>query len=79
MHNKNETIACDLCVHECDSKIMMYNFNIRTNIAQQEKKTEGKKRVEYRMCKRERYSDKRKFLFTLMKTHTVISGYIGRF
>ncbi len=37
MHNKNESIACDLCVHECDSKIMMYNFNIRTNIAQQEK------------------------------------------
>jgi hypothetical protein len=42
MHDKNESIACDLCVHECDSKIMMYNFNIRTNIAQHEKKMKEK-------------------------------------
>jgi hypothetical protein len=33
-------IACDLSVHDCDGKIMMYNFSIRRNIAQRkEKKT----------------------------------------
>jgi len=50
MHDKNYQIACDLCVHECDSKIMMYNFNIRRNSAQHEKKR--KRQNEYRMCKR---------------------------
>jgi hypothetical protein len=51
MHNRNKQIACDLCVHECDGKIPIYNFNIRRNIAQQKKK-ERKRQNEYRMCKR---------------------------
>jgi hypothetical protein len=43
MHNRNKQIACDLCVHECDGKIPIYNFNIRRNIAQQKKKKEKDK------------------------------------
>ncbi len=45
MQDKNYPIACDWCVHECDSKIMMYNFNMRRNIAQQEKKNKIKKLI----------------------------------
>jgi len=75
MHDKNYQIACDLCVHECDSKIMMYNFNIRRNSAQYEKKR--KRQNEYRMCKRKEKqttkTDREKknfFLFTLVNENT---------
>jgi hypothetical protein len=38
-------------VHQRDSKIMMYNFNIRRNIAQQKKKKKDKMNIE---CAREK-------------------------
>jgi len=69
---KINKIACDLCVHECDGKIMMYNFNIRRNIAQQKKKEKDKMNIE---CAREkktnnkdihRQIEKKNFLFTLV-------------
>ncbi len=47
-------------MHECDSKMMMYNFNIRRNIAQQEKGKKKKERQnEYRMCKRKENKQQR--------------------
>jgi len=89
MHDKNYQIACDLSVHECDGKIMMYNFNIRRYIAQQKKKKKKKETNEYRMCKRkenkqQRHRQEKIFLFTLVNEntqdlqieHTVISGRI---
>ncbi len=65
-------------MHECDSKIMMYNFNIRRNIAHQEKKKreEDKMNIE---CAREkktnnkdRHTEKKIFFsLQLMKTHMI--------
>ncbi len=54
----------------------MYNFNMRRNIAQQEKKR--KRQNEYRMCKRKenkqqrhRQTERKKnFLFTLVNENT---------
>jgi hypothetical protein len=65
----------DVCMNVI-VKIMMYNFNMRRNIAQQEKKR--KRQNEYRMCKRKENNQqrhrqterKKKFLFTLVNENT---------
>lgn len=89
--NKWQMYACTtkmnqlhvICVHECGSKIMMYNFNIRTNIAQQEKENWRKKKTLNIECAREkktntsidrqaeREREKKKISFHLMKTHMI--------